>query len=284
MPFEVMGLMLGDFVDEYTVKVVDVFAMPQRGTSMTVEAVDPVFQQQMMEMLRQTGRPEAVVGWYHSHPGWGCWLSGVDVNTQQSFEQLNARSVAVVVDPVISVKGKVVIDAFRCIPRQMAMMGITPRQTTSLLGHLKKPTIQALMHGLNRHYYSMVISFRMNALETKMLKNLNKCVQRCALARPTPHRACATPPCHRKNWKAGLHLAPFEDIAKKNAQTTERMVGLVEAYAKQIEVREMLGAIALACTCSPPSPVSLLGRRMRLARAPSSWLWRGLARQTARSS
>jgi 26S proteasome regulatory subunit N11 len=25
----VMGLMLGDFVDEYTVRVVDVFAMPQ---------------------------------------------------------------------------------------------------------------------------------------------------------------------------------------------------------------------------------------------------------------
>ena len=30
-----------------------------------------------------------VVGWYHSHPGYGCWLSGVDVNTQQSFESLN---------------------------------------------------------------------------------------------------------------------------------------------------------------------------------------------------
>lgn len=26
---EVMGLMLGDFVDDYTVRVVDVFAMPQ---------------------------------------------------------------------------------------------------------------------------------------------------------------------------------------------------------------------------------------------------------------
>jgi len=24
-----------------------------------------------------------VVGWYHSHPGFGCWLSSVDVNTQQ---------------------------------------------------------------------------------------------------------------------------------------------------------------------------------------------------------
>lgn len=28
VPLEVMGLMLGEFVDEYTVKVVDVFAMP----------------------------------------------------------------------------------------------------------------------------------------------------------------------------------------------------------------------------------------------------------------
>lgn len=88
-----------------------------------------------------------VVGWYHSHPGFGCWLSGVDINTQQvchhfttafwadtkavllenhcwraglicqhfvqSFEQLNPRAVAVVVDPIQSVKGKVVIDAFR---------------------------------------------------------------------------------------------------------------------------------------------------------------------------
>ena len=46
-----------------------------------------------------------VVGWYHSHPGFGCWLSGVDVNTQQSFEQLNPRAVAVVVDP-IQVRGR----------------------------------------------------------------------------------------------------------------------------------------------------------------------------------
>ncbi len=50
-----------------------------------------------------------VVGWYHSHPGFGCWLSGVDINTQQSFEALSDRAVAVVVDPIQSVKGKVSI-------------------------------------------------------------------------------------------------------------------------------------------------------------------------------
>jgi 26S proteasome regulatory subunit N11 len=106
VPLEVMGLMLGEFVDDYTVRVVDVFAMPQSGTGVSVEAVDPVFQTKMLDMLRQTNRPEMVVGWYHSHPGFGCWLSGVDVNTQQSFEQLNKRAVAVVVDPIQSVKGK----------------------------------------------------------------------------------------------------------------------------------------------------------------------------------
>lgn len=56
VPMEVMGLMLGDFVDEYTVRVVDVFAMPQSGTGVSVEAVDPVFQTKMMDFLKQTGR------------------------------------------------------------------------------------------------------------------------------------------------------------------------------------------------------------------------------------
>jgi 26S proteasome regulatory subunit N11 len=51
VPMEVMGLMLGEFVDEYTITVVDVFAMPQSGTGVSVEAVDDVFQQQMMEYV-----------------------------------------------------------------------------------------------------------------------------------------------------------------------------------------------------------------------------------------
>jgi proteasome lid subunit RPN8/RPN11 len=45
-------------------------------------------------------RPEMVVGWYHSHPGFGCWLSGVDINTQQvrlpSRHVPDARNVALV--------------------------------------------------------------------------------------------------------------------------------------------------------------------------------------------
>lgn len=82
VPMEVMGLMIGDFIDEYTIRVVDVFAMPQSGTGVSVEAVDPVFQSQMLELLKLVGRPEMVVGWYHSHPGFGPWLSGTDIQTQ----------------------------------------------------------------------------------------------------------------------------------------------------------------------------------------------------------
>ncbi|KAK1348830.1 proteasomal regulatory protein Rpn11 [Hamiltosporidium tvaerminnensis] len=174
IPLEVMGLMLGEFVDDYTVNVVDVFAMPQSGTGVTVEAVDPVFQTKMLDLLAATGRHETVVGWYHSHPGFGCWLSSVDISTQSSFEQLCKRAVAVVIDPIQSVKGKVVIDAFRLINTQMSMMGIEPRQISSNIGYEAKPTLVSILHGLNRHYYSFRINYRKNELEQRMLKNLHK--------------------------------------------------------------------------------------------------------------
>ncbi|KAK9812979.1 hypothetical protein WJX72_006767 [[Myrmecia] bisecta] len=211
VPMEVMGLMLGEFVDDYTVKVVDVFAMPQSGTGVSVEAVDPVFQTKMLDMLKQTGRPEMVVGWYHSHPGFGCWLSGVDINTQQSFEALNQRAVAVVVDPIQSVKGKVVIDAFRLINPQTMMLGQEPRQTTSNLGHLNKPAIQSLIHGLNRHYYSIAISYRKNELEERMLMNLQK-----------------------KTWTHGLTLKNFEDHAKANERVVKELAELAGKYDKAV--------------------------------------------------
>ncbi|KAI8112145.1 hypothetical protein M9434_003469 [Picochlorum sp. BPE23] len=211
VPLEVMGLMLGEFVDDYTVKVVDVFAMPQSGTGVSVEAVDPVFQTKMLDMLKQVGRPEMVVGWYHSHPGFGCWLSGVDVNTQQSFEALNPRAVAVVVDPIQSVKGKVVIDAFRCISPQTMMLGQEPRQTTSNVGHLNKPSIQALIHGLNRHYYSMAINYRKTALEEQMLLNLQK-----------------------HTWTSGLTLRDFRQHEEMSSKALEEFKNLSAKYDKDV--------------------------------------------------
>merc|ERR1712125_95314 len=176
VPMEVMGLMLGEFVDDFTVRVIDVFAMPQSGT------------------------------------GVGCWLSGVDINTQQSFEQLNPRAVAVVVDPIQSVKGKVVIDAFRLINPQLIMMGQEPRQTTSNIGHLNKPSIAARIHGLDRHYYSIAISYRKNELEEQMLLNLNK-----------------------NKWTEGLSLQGFDKQEEDNLETVEKLLQLTKGYQKMVE-------------------------------------------------
>lgn len=218
VPMEVMGLMLGEFVDEFTIHVKDVFAMPQSGTGVSVEAVDDVFQTKMMDMLRQTGRDEMVVGWYHSHPGFGCWLSSVDVNTQQSFEQLNKRAVAVVVDPIQSVKGKVVIDAFRTIDTTTLMMGQEPRQTTSNVGHLNKPLIQALIHGLNRHYYSLNIDYHKTSYETNMLLNL-----------------------HKRTWQSGLNMIEYDHKEHDNLQNIDKMVNIAQLYNQRVqEEKELL--------------------------------------------
>merc|ERR1719394_2068205 len=208
---EVMGLMLGQFVDDYTINCVDVFAMPQSGTTVSVEAVDPVFQTKMLDMLQQTGRGEMVVGWYHSHPGFGCWLSSTDINTQSSFEALNSRAVALVVDPIQSVKGKVVIDCFRLINPQLMMLGQEPRQTTSNVGHLNKPSIQALIHGLNRHYYSIVIDYRKNELEQQMLLHIGK-----------------------QNWTAGLRIEDFTKQHDRTDESLKQCASLTKSYHERI--------------------------------------------------
>lgn len=153
-----------------------------------------------------------MVGWYHSHPGFGCWLSSVDINTQQSFEQLNPRAVAVVIDPIQSVKGKVVIDAFRLINPQLLMMGQEPRQSTSNLGHLNKPSIQALIHGLNRHYYSIAIDYRKTALEENMLMNLHKHV-----------------------WTEALDMDDFRVEGAKNKERLQRLVTLADGYENRVK-------------------------------------------------
>ena len=212
IPFEVMGLMVGEIHDDYTISVIDVFSMPQKGTTISVESVDPVFQQQFMDMMKQVGRTENVVGWYHSHPGFGPWLSGTDIETQKSQEQLNPRAVAIVVDPVQSVKGKVVIDAFRNIDPQMMMMGVEPRQTTSNIGFINKASLVAVAHGLNKYYYSIAINYRKNEFEQKMLLNLNK-----------------------QNWSRAVRNQDFKEQQASTETTLKEMARLTEEYNKWIQ-------------------------------------------------
>jgi 26S proteasome regulatory subunit N11 len=117
-----------------------------------------------------------------------------------------------VVDPIQSVKGKVVIDAFRLIQPQTVVMGQEPRQTTSNLGHLNKPSIQALIHGLNRHYYSIAINYRKTGLEENMLMNLHKHV-----------------------WTEALQMNDFHEEGQHNVERMKQLVHLAEGYEKRVK-------------------------------------------------
>jgi len=117
-----------------------------------------------------------------------------------------------VVDPIQSVKGKVVIDAFRLINPQTLMMGHEPRQTTSNIGHLNKPSIQALIHGLNRHYYSIGINYKKTGLEENMLMNLHKHV-----------------------WTEALEMNDFREEGQRNEERLKSLVSLAEGYEKRVK-------------------------------------------------
>ncbi|KAK4146145.1 mitochondrial protein from FMP27-domain-containing protein [Dichotomopilus funicola] len=115
--FEVMGIMQG-YVDGPALVVTDAFRLPVEGTETRVNAQGEAdeYLVEYLAQCRDESRQENVIGWYHSHPGYGCWLSGIDVATQQ-LQQLQGPMVAVVIDPDRTVSAnKVDIGAFRTYP------------------------------------------------------------------------------------------------------------------------------------------------------------------------
>lgn len=99
--------------------VCDVYPLPVEGTETRVNAQSEAYEYmvQYLELLKQVGREEHIVGWYHSHPGYGCWLSGIDVATQSLNQNFQDPYLAIVVDPIRTVnQRKVDIGAFRAFP------------------------------------------------------------------------------------------------------------------------------------------------------------------------
>eukprot|EP00297_Palpitomonas_bilix_P012164 CAMPEP_0113883910 /NCGR_PEP_ID=MMETSP0780_2-20120614/9901_1 /TAXON_ID=652834 /ORGANISM="Palpitomonas bilix" /LENGTH=317 /DNA_ID=CAMNT_0000871345 /DNA_START=225 /DNA_END=1178 /DNA_ORIENTATION=+ /assembly_acc=CAM_ASM_000599 len=117
-PLEVMGLLQGK-VAEKTFIVTDAFALPVEGTETRVNAGAGAneFMVEYMSGSKDAGDEKAVVGWYHSHPGYGCWLSGIDVSTQMLQQTYQDPYLAIVIDPTrTAATGRVEIGAFRTYP------------------------------------------------------------------------------------------------------------------------------------------------------------------------
>jgi COP9 signalosome complex subunit 5 len=80
-------------VDGNVMVVMDCFALPVEGTETRVNAQAQGYEYmtEYIEAAKKVGRLENAIGWYHSHPGYGCWLSGIDVSTQMLNQNFQGR-------------------------------------------------------------------------------------------------------------------------------------------------------------------------------------------------
>ncbi|KAF2475076.1 Mov34-domain-containing protein [Lindgomyces ingoldianus] len=178
---EVMGLMLGK-IEANTFIVTDSFRLPVEGTETRVNAQDEA-NEYMVEFLsraREAGQLENAVGWYHSHPGYGCWLSGIDVSTQKTQQMYQDPFVAVVIDPDRTVSaGKVEIGAFRTFPEEYVKDKEKAASSKAGGGGVGEDGFQTIPLGKiedfgahANHYYALEVSHYKSSLDTKILEAL----------------------------------------------------------------------------------------------------------------
>uniref|UniRef100_A0A183CGU9 COP9 signalosome complex subunit 5 n=1 Tax=Globodera pallida TaxID=36090 RepID=A0A183CGU9_GLOPA len=105
-----------------------------------------------------------VIGWYHSHPGYGCWLSGIDVNTQFINQQYQEPFVAIVIDPIRTISaGKVDIGAFRTYPKGYKPPDEPPSEYQTI------PLNKIEDFGVHcKQYYSLDVTYFKSSLDTKL--------------------------------------------------------------------------------------------------------------------
>jgi len=116
---EVMGIVQGK-LENHGFIITDSFALPVVGSETRVNPGGDSMEYLLgyLELIKQVGKSENAIGWYHSHPGYGCWLSGIDVGTQMLYQQWQEPWVALVVDPKRTINsGKVELGAFRTYPK-----------------------------------------------------------------------------------------------------------------------------------------------------------------------
>lgn len=167
---EVMGLMQGKIAGD-TIIVTDAFRLPVEGTETRVNAQDEANEYMVgyLQACRDQGKLENAVGWYHSHPGYGCWLSGIDVSTQATQQTFSDPFLAVVIDPDRTISaGKVEIGAFRTYPEDYK-----PPNTGADDGYQTIPLAKAEDFGAHAsRYYSLEVSHFKSSLDTHLLELL----------------------------------------------------------------------------------------------------------------
>ncbi|KAI9820981.1 MAG: COP9 signalosome catalytic subunit rri1 [Thelocarpon impressellum] len=180
---EVMGLMQGKIAGD-TFIVTDAFRLPVEGTETRVNAQEEAneYMPAYLQRAREAGQLENAVGWYHSHPGYGCWLSGIDVGTQMTQQMFQDPFLAVVIDPDRTVSaGKVDIGAFRTYPENYKRPAelTSPSSTAGDAGGITSDGYQTIplakIEDFGVHsgrYYQLEVSHFKSSLDAHLLELL----------------------------------------------------------------------------------------------------------------
>lgn len=92
---EVIGLLAGK-IDKNTLIIEDAYPMGH-GNAIHTEVKDYKNYARAYNDIKQNGK--FICGWYHSHPTYGLFMSGEDIDTQSRYQRLWKKSVALVIDP-----------------------------------------------------------------------------------------------------------------------------------------------------------------------------------------
>jgi len=99
---EAMGFMLGDVCEHEKHKYVIVRDIVTGALLSSADRVrfDNDSYSELFSELDSSGFDYVIVGWYHSHPGYGCFMSQIDMNTQMASFRESYHS-AIVIDPLL---------------------------------------------------------------------------------------------------------------------------------------------------------------------------------------
>ena len=119
---EVMGCIRGK-VSQDAFIITDVVPLPVEGAETHVNAgyEAQAYMLEYLEFGSKVGKPEMSVGWFHTHPGLTCFLSGIDVATQRLNQQTQEPFLAIVVDPINTLaSGRINVKCFRTFTEKYA--------------------------------------------------------------------------------------------------------------------------------------------------------------------
>jgi COP9 signalosome complex subunit 5 len=197
---EIMGLMQGKIIGNEII-VLDAFGLPVEGTEtrVNVHAEANMYMVEFVTSGELVGKKEGTCGWYHSHPGYGCWLSGIDVSTQKIHQQVEDPYLAIVIDPIRTLSsGKVEIGCFRTYPEDR----IPEQNQSSKFQHIPLNKIEDF--GVHyKCYYQLEHSFFKSTMDSFVLD--------CLYHKYWTQTLSSSPLLKNKEYSSGLVI----DISKK---------------------------------------------------------------------